>query len=156
MEEIFIFANKLTQSAGLPGTWGPVVRLEKIIINFFFNIIARATMCVYSPQISRFSHLRSQKLRDMHLHEQTRDEPSPLQGAFYGQMLAMGATTLPLGRLFTWTPWYRARLSKSSRVIQRTSEPQIRRELNFDEDRMSSGNFYFSILQGPGQNYGRM
>lgn len=75
----------------------------------------------------------------MHLHEQTRSEPSPLQRSFYALMLAMGATTHPLGRLLAWIPWYRARLSKNSKVIQRTLEPQIRKKLNFDEDRMSSG-----------------
>lgn len=76
--------------------------------------------------------------RNMHLHEQTRPEASSLQRAFYGQMLAMGAQTHPLGRLLTWTPWYRARISKNNRVIHNTLEPQIRKKLNLEVDRMNN------------------
>jgi cytochrome P450 len=120
IEEVMIFVDGLRQVAGASGDWGPVVQLEKMTTNLSFDVIARATI-------------------DMHLHEQTRTEPSPLQRAFYGQMLAMGATTHPLGRLLTLTPWYRARLSKNSKIIHKTLEPEIRKKLRFDQDGMSSG-----------------
>lgn len=120
MEEVLVFADGLKEMAGPSGTWGPVFQLEKRTTNLSFDVIARATI-------------------DMHLHEQIRAEPSPLQRAMYGQMLAMGEMTHPLGRLLTMTPWHRARLFKNNKVIEQTLEPQIRKKLNLDSDRMSSG-----------------
>lgn len=76
----------------------------------------------------------------MHLNEQSRAEASPLQRAFYGQMLAMGMTTYPLGGLLLkLSPWHRARVAKNNREIQRILEPQIRKKLNLEDDGLSSG-----------------
>ncbi|KAI0861707.1 vera protein [Xylaria cubensis] len=121
MEEVTIFVNGLKEAAGPMGEWGPVIQLEKRTTNLSFDVIARATI-------------------NLHLHEQIRVEASPLQYAFYQQMLAMGQMTHPVWSLvLKLSPWHRARVWKNNQIIQEALEPQIRKCLNFEQDGLSGG-----------------
>ncbi|KAI0870672.1 vera protein [Hypoxylon argillaceum] len=116
IEEVMVFVDGLKQAAGPQRKWGDVIQLEKKTTNLSFDIIARATI-------------------NMRLHEQSRDEPSPLQHAFYEQMQAMGQMTNPVGRLLLkLSPWHRARVSRNNRIIQDALEPQILKRLNLEQD----------------------
>jgi cytochrome P450 len=116
IEQVMTFVDGLKQVAGSAGDWGPVIELEKRTINLSFDVIAMATL-------------------NLRLHEQSRTEASPLQRAFYEQMLAMGRSVQPIGSLVQkFSPWHRARVARNNRIIRQALEPQIRMKLNLEGD----------------------